>query len=296
MRAVGLVAHPDRPTARDLSLAVAETLAARGIEVRMPAGTADRAGRPDLGVADEVFAAGLDLVIALGGDGTMLHTVHLVYPAPVPIVGVNAGRLGYLTALEAHELPAALSALLDEDREQFAVTPRMMIAAEIVVPGVVGEASERRRLVALNEVVLEKVESGRLVDIAVEVGGSAFTTYSADGVIVATPTGSTAYAFSVRGPIVSPRHRCLVVAPVAPHMLFDRTLVLGPDEVVAFEVTDRAIAIAVDGQNGGTLEPGTRVECTAADAPVYVLGRRDRGFHQILREKFALPDRDRDPC
>lgn len=295
MRSVGLVAHPDRPTARDLSLAVAETLTARGIEVRMPAGTADRAGRPDLGVADSEFAAGLDLVIALGGDGTMLHTVHLVYPAPVPIVGVNAGRLGYLTALEAHELPAALPALLDEDRDQFDVTPRMMIAAEVVTPEVSGPAS-RRRLVALNEVVLEKVESGRLVDISVEIGGSAFTTYSADGVIVATPTGSTAYAFSVRGPIVSPRHRCLVVAPVAPHMLFDRTLVLGPDEIVAFEVSDRAIAIAVDGQNSGTLQPGTRVECTAAAAPVYVLGRRDRGFHQILREKFALPDRDREPC
>jgi NAD+ kinase len=287
MHAVGLVPHPDRVAAHDLAAQTAAALAARGLEVRLPAGAAEFAGLEHLGVDRDAFAAGLDLVIALGGDGTMLHAVHLVYPAPVPIIGVNAGRLGYLTTIEAHELAAVLPALLDLDAAQFDVAARMAMSAEIQPP----EAPARREF-ALNEVVLEKIESGRLVDIAVEIGDSPFTTYSADGVIVATPTGSTAYAFSVRGPIVSPRHRCIVVAPVAPHMLFDRTLVLGPDEAVTFEVADRPVAVAIDGHHGGTLAPATRVRCTAAAAPVFIVTRTDRDFHQILREKFVLPERD----
>ncbi len=290
MQAVGLVPHPDRVAAHHLAAQTAAALGERGVEVRLPVDAAARAGLDRLGVDRDTFAEGLDLVIALGGDGTMLHAVHLVYPAPVPIIGVNAGRLGYLTTIEAHELSATLPSLLElhrGDGAHFDVAPRMAIAAEIQPP----EAPARREF-ALNEVVLEKIESGRLVDIAVEIGGSPFTTYSADGVIIATPTGSTAYAFSVRGPIVSPRHRCMVVAPVAPHMLFDRTLVLGPDEGVTFEVGERPVAIAIDGHHGGTLAPATRVCCSAAADPVFIVTRTNRDFHQILREKFVLPDRD----
>jgi NAD+ kinase len=286
MHAVGLVPHPDRPAAHALAAAAAATLADRGVAVRVPASIAVRAGLEAHAVADAEFAPGLDLVVALGGDGTMLHAVHLVYPHPVPIIGVNAGRLGYLTTLEADELLATLPALLDDLDTGFVVAERMVLAADVVPP-----EGPARRAYALNEVVLEKIESGRLVDLAVEIAGSHFTTFSADGVIVATPTGSTAYAFSVRGPIVSPQHRCLVVAPVAAHMLFDRTLILGPDEVVEFEVGARTVAIALDGHDGGALAPGTRVRCSAAADSVCIVTRRGRAFHQILRDKFALPER-----
>jgi NAD+ kinase len=285
MRAVGLVPHPDRPAAHRLAATTAGALADRRITARLPASVAGRAGLDRLGVADDEFADGLDLVIALGGDGTMLHAVHLVYPHDVPIIGVNAGRLGYLTTLEADELSAMLPILLDDTASAFDIADRMVLAAEITPPG-----GPPRQAFALNEVVLEKIESGRLVDIGVEISGSHFTTYVADGVIVATPTGSTAYAFSVRAPIVSPQHRCLIVAPVAAHMLFDRTLVLGPDEAVELEVGSRAVAIAIDGHEGGALAPGTRVRCSAAAAPVRIVTRRGRGFHQILRDKFSLPD------
>ncbi len=285
MPAVGLVPHPDRLGVHELAAKTAAWLAERGVEVRIPAGVASRAGLGSLGVSDSEFARRLDLAISIGGDGTMLHTVRLVYPCDVPIVGVNAGRLGYLTTLEAHELHDMLPMLIESPESEFDISDRMVLTAEIAMAdGTV------REVFALNEIVLEKVESGRLVEIGVEIHDAHFTTYVADGVIVATPTGSTAYAFSVRGPIVSPQHRCIVVAPVAPHMLFDRTLVLGPDEAVRFEVGSRAVSIAVDGQDGGVLEPGTRLTCAAADSPVRIVTKRGRAFHQILRNKFSLPD------
>jgi NAD+ kinase len=287
MRAIGLVPHPDRPTAHQLAATTAAELATRGITARVPSAVALRCGLGTLGVADDEFAAGLDLVIALGGDGTMLHAVHLVYPHDVPIIGVNAGRLGYLTTLEAHELSTMLGVLVDDTSSAFDIADRMVLEAEITPP-----EGPTRRAFALNEVVLEKIERGRLVDIAVEISGTPFTTFSADGLIVATPTGSTAYAFSVRGPIVSPQHRCLIVAPVAAHMLFDRSLVLGPDDVVSCHVGSRQVGFAIDGIDGGALAPGSRVRCSAADAPVRIVTRRGRAFQQILREKFALPDRD----
>ncbi len=287
MRAIGLVPHPDRPAAHALAATTASALVAQGIDVRVPDSLADRVGLGQHRTPDQGFADGLDLVIALGGDGTMLHAVHAVYPHHVAILGVNAGRLGYLTTVEADELAALLPVIVDDTVDAFDVSERMAIEAEIVPP-----EGPSRVAHALNEVVLEKIESGRLVDISVSIGGSRFTTFSADGVIAATPTGSTAYAFSARAPIVSPQHRCLVIAPVAAHMLFDRTLVLGPDEQVEFEVGARPVAIAIDGHHGGDLSPGTRVMCRAAADPVRIMTRRGRAFHQILREKFALPDRE----
>ncbi len=287
MRAVGLVPHPDRPAAHELAATTSATLRGRGIDVRVPASIASRVGLDGFAVTDDGFADDLDLVIAFGGDGTMLHAVKMVYPNDVPILGVNAGRLGYLTTVEADELAGLLPVIVDDTVSAFDISDRMMLEARITPP----EGPERVEF-ALNEFVLEKVGSGRLVDIAVTIGGSRFTNFSADGVIAATPTGSTAYAFSVRGPIVSPQHRCLIVAPVAAHMLFDRTLVLGPDEDVEFEVGGRPVAVAIDGRDGGTLTSGSRVRCVAAPAPVRVVTRRGRAFHQILRDKFALPDRD----
>ncbi len=287
MRAVGLVPHPDRHAAHELAGTTAALLHGRGIEVRVPTSIASNVGLDHNRVDDSEFAVGLDLVIAFGGDGTMLHAVHMVYPNDVPILGVNAGRLGYLTTLEADELSALLPVIIDDTVSAFDTSDRMVLAARITPP----EGPERVEY-ALNEFVLEKVGSGRLVDIAVTIGGSRFTNFSADGVIAATPTGSTAYAFSVRGPIISPQHRCLVVAPVAAHMLFDRTLVLGPDEDVEFEVGARPVAVAIDGRDGGILMPGSRVRCAAAPDPVRIVTRKGRAFHQILRDKFALPDRE----
>jgi NAD+ kinase len=140
--------------------------------------------------------------------------------------------------------------------------------------------------------VLEKVSSGHLVRLAVSINGKFFTTYAADGVIVATPTGSTAYNFSARGPIVSPQHRCLVLTPVSPHMLFDHSLVLGPDEELSFEITgDPTVGLILDGREVARLMAGDTVTCTQASRPARLITFSPRDFHQVLKAKFGLADR-----
>jgi NAD+ kinase len=169
----------------------------------------------------------------------------------------------------------------------YTVTERMMLDCRI--EPVAGEA---RHLYALNELVVEKTIASRLIRIEVALNGSPFTTYAADGIIVATPTGSTAYSFSARGPIVSPRHRCVLITPVSPHMLFDRTLVLGPDEELSMCVMgDREPSLTVDGHEHGQLHVGDRVICRAAAKPLRIADLVPRDFHQILKTKFALADR-----
>jgi NAD+ kinase len=263
----------------------------QGVEVRVPEADAEAAGLTDCAVAAAGFAKGLDLVLALGGDGTMLRAVQLVYPEPVPILGVNAGQLGYLSAIEATELEGVLPRLM---RGEFEVSERMML--EIVIkpgePAATEPAVAERTVFALNEAVVEKVGAGRLIRLLVSINGTPFTTYAADGVIVATPTGSTAYSFSARGPIVSPGHRCLLLTPVSPHMLFDRSLVLGADEELELLVTDgRPVSLTVDGRQAGELAPGDVIVCRAAPAAARLVARRPDDFHQLLKAKFGLADR-----
>jgi len=282
---VGLVPHRDRRAARELATRAAAWLAERGVEVRLPAPEARAAGLADLAADPERFAEGLDLVVSLGGDGTMLHTVQLVHPTSTPILGVNVGHLGYLTAIEPDELLPTLPRLVAGD---YSVSERMLL--EVAVES---EGAAAGTWYALNEAALEKVRAGRMIRLDVSVSGVAFTPYLADGLIVATPTGSTAYSLSVRGPIVSPALACTVVTPVAPHMLFDRTLVLAPDEDLGLVVADgRSVALTLDGREVGELVAGDRVRCRGADVPArMVVPGEPRDFHQLLKAKFGLPDR-----
>jgi NAD+ kinase len=282
--AVGLVPHPHRSTSRELTKRAATRFAEHGVEVRVPGPDADRAGLGHLAVEVEEFAAGLDVVVSLGGDGTMLRAVDLAYEAGVPVLGVNAGQLGYLTEVEPDDFDAALDRLLAGDYE---VAERMVLEIDVESAG-----SARGRWFALNEAVLEKVHTGRLVRLDVEVNGAPFTTYAADGVIIATPTGSTAYSFSARGPIVSPRHRCLLLTPVSPHMLFDRSLVLDAEETLRFSVCDdRSVVLTADGRELGELAAGDTVSCTGGPRPARIVTLGPRDFHQILKAKFGLSDR-----
>ncbi|MGZ6965776.1 MAG: NAD(+)/NADH kinase [Acidimicrobiia bacterium] len=282
LKTVGLVPHRERPEARVLATRVVEWFERNGVKVRIPA--SDAIGLERFAVPVEQFAAGLDLAVSLGGDGTMLRTVDLVYDAGVPVLGVNVGQLGYLAEVEPDDLDTALARLLAGD---YAVADRMMLQVTIESKGPAGG-----RWWALNEAVLEKPHPGRLARLDVAINGSFFTSYAADGVIVATPTGSTAYSFSARGPIVSPRLRCILLTPVSPHMLFDRSLVLDANEELALVVSDdRPVLLTIDGRERGVLEPGDVVRCTGGPGPAYVVTFGPRDFHQILKAKFGLPDR-----
>jgi len=200
------------------------------------------------------------------------------------LLGVNVGVLGYLTEVEPSDLDVALERWVTG---QFDVEERMML--EVTVDAA-GQPSHVHY--ALNEVVVEKQDAGHTVRLLPYINGVPFTPYAADALLVSTPTGSTAYSLSARGPVLSPRMRALLLTPVAPHMLFDRTLVLGDDEDITVEVQGhRRVSLAVDGQQAGVLSAGDRVHCGAAARRAHFVrfGRRD--FHQILKAKFQLADR-----
>jgi len=279
---IALVVHPGRQAAARLAKATSEWLASQGHQVRIPD------TRPDAlpgGWPDPADAQGLDLAVSLGGDGTMLRTVELACPAGVPVMGVNLGRLGYLTEVEATDLEAALKRFLNGD---YLLEERMTLQVDVEVAGSSPEARSRTRL-ALNEVALEKSVSGHTIHLAVAIAGRPFITYAADGLIVATPTGSTAYNLSARGPIVSPCLRALVLTPVSPHMLFDRPLVLEPNQSVRLELlADRPAVLVVDGVHHGHLAPGDAVSSRAGPQPACLVTFRDRDFYAILKAKFGL--------
>jgi NAD+ kinase len=256
--------------------------------VRLPKGDAEAVGL-DHGCAHEDLLPGLDLVVTLGGDGTILRAVGLVSRAGVPILGVNLGRLGYLADLEPGNLTEALERFLAGD---YTIEERMMLSAEIVRAGErPSPATSGRDMWALNEVVVERPAAGHTVRVAVSVEDRFWTTYAADGLIVATPTGSTAYAFSAGGPIVSPNVRALLMTPVSAHMSFDRSLIVDAADSVRVEVTERPAMLVIDGREMGLLDRGDAVVCTEAPGSARFVALAPRDFYGIIKSKFGVEDR-----
>jgi NAD+ kinase len=287
MGAIALSVHHARPGATDLAKQVIAWADAHGHDVRIVGSDADVVGRPDLRVGLEGLRDGLDVAVSLGGDGTMLRTVDLLSDAGVPVLGVNVGHLGYLTVVEPVEMEQALDRFFAGDH---LIDERMLLAVTVDAPSWI--EGEPRTFRALNEIVIEKTPIGHTVRLAVTIDGQFFTTYAADGLIVATPTGSTAYAFSARGPIVEPGLRAIALTPVSPHMLFDRTMVLKPTTTVRLDVIGpRPATLSVDGRNLGPLVEGDGVVCTAAAQPARLVTFERRDFHRILKSKFGLNDR-----
>jgi NAD+ kinase len=285
--AVGLLLHHVHKDAARLAREAATWLTSRGHEVRLPDVDADVAGLSEFACPIETLTKNLDLAVSLGGDGTMLRTVDLVADDGVPVLGVNLGHLGYLSEVEPSHLEDALERFFD-GRHTLERRMRLAVDVETATPG--GVATGVRS--ALNEAVLGKTPTGQIASLLVTIDGERFTTYAADGVIVATPTGSTAYAWSAGGPLVAPSHEALLLTPVAAHMLFDRSLVLPPTTSIRLEVVDeRPADLSVDGRSLGTLGHGDAIVCTAAPAAARLVTFGQRSFLEILKAKFGLTDR-----
>jgi NAD+ kinase len=287
MATVALLLHHLQDDASVLAREAVDWLVSRGHEVRLPPADAAVAGLDELAVPQPMLTDGLDVAVSLGGDGTMLRTVDAVADAGVPVIGVNLGHLGYLTEVE----PGALEdALARWEAGDFQVEERMRMVVEVLAGS--PDAPEPGLHPALNEAVLGKTPTGQIARVLVTIDGEPFTTYSADGLIVATATGSTAYAWSAGGPILEPSLQALVLTPVAPHMLFDRSLVLPPTACVRLEVVDgRPADLSVDGRSLGLLATGDAIVCTAAPQPARLVTFGPRSFLAILKAKFGLADR-----
>lgn len=285
MTVVGVAVHRFRPDALAAARHVADWAVACGYSVVTDESDVASIDSPHVHAGDVRDA---DVLVSVGGDGTMLRAVRALNGASVPILGVNLGMLGYLATVEQDDVLSALNTWRDGvEGTHFHYDDRMLLDVAIWTDG-----ARRANLLALNEVVIEKKEAGHTVRLGVDIDRVEFTTYAADGLIVATPTGSTAYSMSARGPILSPRLRALLVTPVSPHMLFDRSMVLDPAEPVRIEVLGhRDVNVATDGGLVYSLSPGDVVEVRAAHEVARFLRFEEQRFHQVLKTKFGLNDR-----
>ena len=285
MTRIGLAVHRFRPDALAVARSVAEWARDHGMQSVVDRADAAAVDSPLVSVGDPGES---DLLVSVGGDGTMLRAVRSLAGREVPIVGVNLGMLGYLTTVEQDSVIEALDAWRTGSAGvEFHYDDRMLIEATLWANG-----ARAADLLALNEVVIEKRDAGHTVRLGVDIDKAPFTTYAADGLIIATPTGSTAYSMSARGPVLSPRMRAILVTPVSPHMLFDRSLVLDSSEAVRVEVQGhRNVNVAIDGELVHTLKPGDVIEIRAAGEVARFMRFEEQRFHQVLKSKFGLNDR-----
>ncbi len=310
MATVTFLVHPERPDALALAGDTADWLRDQGHQARIlrfsgPDRVAEAGTEVDLGSVD---LGGSTVAVSLGGDGTFLRVVRLAATVDIPVLGVNFGRLGYLPDLGPDQVRQALTTLFEGKASIEARCALEVTISDLAVdsPDRSADSSDRRpdrsdrsvnsdvpAMLALNEVVIQKISFGHTVRLATTIEGETALTYSADGLIVATPTGSTAYNLSAGGPILAPTLRAMVVTPVAPHFSLDRSLVLTDTQEVEIEVApDRAAALVIDGIDVGRLNPGSTVRCAVAERPVRVVRNEPQTFGGILRFRL-LADRAR---
>ncbi|HEY2993934.1 MAG TPA: NAD(+)/NADH kinase [Methylomirabilota bacterium] len=285
MTRVGLVAKPDAAEAQSVILELLDFFGSRGLTVVLEKETAGLVPAASVPAARKSDLPGqVDLLIVLGGDGTLLSMARAVGDLGVPILGVNLGGLGFLTATTLEEMLPALDTLLSGGTE---VEERMMLSASLVRGGqAIGE------YIALNDVVITKSAMSRIIDLAVSVGGRHAISYRADGLIISTPTGSTAYNLSAGGPILFPTMDAVVLTPIAPHTLSNRPIVVPAAQRI--EVTLRVeqdVMLTMDGQVGVPLREGDAVEVQKAAARIRLVRFPQKDFFSVLRTKLKWGER-----
>ncbi|MCL6451366.1 MAG: NAD(+)/NADH kinase [Acetobacteraceae bacterium] len=280
-RRVGVVVNLDKPQAADLARELCGWLSRRGIEPRLPAEVAGLVGLAGLGGPVEEWAAGTEFAVVLGGDGTLLQAARRLSPYGCPLLGVNLGRLGFLTELEGSDLFGALPEVLAGG---FQVERRMML--EAVVERTQGAPS---RYLALNDAVVTKGPFARMVHLEVYVDETPVASYPADGLIVATPTGSTAYSLSAGGPVINPGLDLLVVTPICPHSFYARSVVVAQEEAVRVKIqpVHPDTMLTIDGQEGCILARGDEVVVRRASEVTRLLRRPGWSFYRVLRRKLT---------
>lgn len=281
-RRVLLVTHHSREVARNAVLMATARFTAAGVEVVVPA---EDAGLdiPDALVVDGPDAAACcDVAIVLGGDGTMLRAAELTHASSVPVVGVNLGHVGFLAEAEERDLAAVVDQVIEG---RWTVEERLAIDVTVMREGQVAQ-----RLWAVNEASLEKADRQRLIEVVVEIDGRPLSRWGCDGIVCATPTGSTAYAFSAGGPVVWPAVEALLCVPISAHALFARPLVTAPSSVIAAELVGQVGAVLwCDGRRSVAIEVGDRVEVRRSADSFLVARLQETPFTDRLVAKFALP-------
>lgn len=273
---VAIVSHPEKTEAPATITRVRAALAGQGFEVVLEEASAKLVGED----GEESFWAGADLVISLGGDGTLLNTVHRMGGCSVPVAGVNIGTLGFLTTCTIDEIEEFAGVL---KREEYLAHERVVLKVRMEE-----ENRGEHEFLALNEVVLMRGRTGRLISLEARVNGELLNHYRADGLIVATPTGSTAYSLAAGGPLIAPQAGAFVITPVCPHSLSNRSLVLGDDSVIEMVVDGNSDAVffTVDGRDVLRLREQSVVRVEKGEAPLKLLRMPNHSYYETLRTKL----------
>lgn len=270
---LGLVVYPDE-TRAEVARRLCHEASTRGIGLVAATPTAELLSH-DAVHAGELGEA--DVLVSIGGDGTVLDTVAIGLQHDTPVLGINVGRVGFLTEAEPEDVPAVLDLLMSGT---WVEGERLAIEAQLGDGNIVA---------GVNDVVIEKVINQRLVTLEVTIDGDRFLSYRADGLVVATPTGSTAYSMSAGGPVVAPGVEGIILTPVAPYSLFDTPLVLGPDVVIEVRIEhDRPAGVTVDGRELGIAEPGTLVTIRRHPKPARMVRVADTPWPQRVKDKLQL--------
>lgn len=283
IQTVGVCLKPGQPQAAETVRGLVKWLEERGIAARLDPECGrlmGQAGEPPV-----VLAAEVDLLVSLGGDGTLLSVARAAGSRRVPILGVNLGTLGFLTEVNAEEMFEVLELVLDGRAK---MVSRMRLEVEARRDG-----QDVRRFLALNDAVITKTALSRIIDLETFAAGQRVTTYHADGLIVSTPTGSTAYSLSAGGPLLMPGLEAIVLTPICPHSLTQRPLVLAADAEVEVRVHTLGgdATITIDGQEGMELEDGDRVSMRRSPHPVDIVASPLRSRFEILQTKLRWGER-----
>ena len=290
IREILVVAHARREDTVIAARRVIAALGAAGARAVLPAGDDELAeALGDVGplawLGVDTDVTGLELAIVLGGDGTILRAAELVRGGTAPILGINMGHVGFLAEIDPEDMDEAMARVIARD---YAVEDRMTLAVEVRAAS--GEVSYKTW--ALNEATVEKAARERMMEVVIEVDSRPLSTFGCDGVVVSTPTGSTAYNFSAGGPVIWPSVEAIAVVPLSAHALFARPLVVGPETTVAIDVlarTDGNGILWCDGRRSHELPPGARVDVRRHEKPVRLARLHPAPFTDRLVRKFQLP-------
>lgn len=289
-RHILVVAHTGRPDSLAAGIQVCQKLVEAGL---VPVLSEDEfsdfvASAPDIMpialLGRDVELGDVELVMVLGGDGTILRAAEISRGCTAPLLGVNLGHVGFLAESEREDLPSTIARVVDRD---YLVEERMTLSVRVKVGGEVIYETW-----ALNEATVEKAARERMLEVVVEVDGRPLSTFGCDGVVMSTPTGSTAYSFSAGGPIVWPSLDAILMVPLSPHALFGRPIVVGPDSSLAVEILERTQATGVlwsDGRRTFDLPAGARVVVRRSPIPVRLARLNQGPFSERLVRKFELP-------
>ena len=276
----GLLARVDNPQAAPLVAALREALTARGVEVLLEKRTAALLGPSVEGLGEDELAGRSDLLVLLGGDGTILRALHRMGGAVPPVFGINLGSLGFLTGVHSEEWPRAVESIAAGD---FRLSARTQLRVELERDGRIAES-----FTGLNDAVVSRGQHSQLIKVEVRVDGEELCVYNADGLIVATPTGSTAYSMSAGGPLLLPGSACFVITPICPHVLTNRSTVVADTARLELRLTGGGpgVTVNVDGQEIRAFGPGDVLRLSRAEEKLRLATLPGRTFSGVLREKL----------